>query len=281
VSALVDDPAAAGADWPPDLAGQVDVALEAGPGGVPRLARLRCSGALAARATPAGLYLLSTAAHPVGDDASRIDLTLGPDAAVAVRSTGATLARRGPTGGTSTASVRATVADGATLCWLVEPGIAAGGASHVATSSIRLAASSRLAWREEIVLGRHGDTRPGSWRSRLEIRRDAAPLLVTDLAVGPAAETWGSASVLGGARALASLVLVDPGLPEDDRPGLAVRVPGAQGAAFPLAGPGVELIAWGEELAACRAIVARLLGDVRLRWLPRDAAPSGTDPHRT
>ncbi|HUZ20647.1 MAG TPA: urease accessory protein UreD [Acidimicrobiales bacterium] len=276
----VDSRSAPGTDWSAGLAGRVDVALDAGPGGAARLTRLRCSGALAARPTPAGLYLLATAAHPVGDDASRIDLTLGPGASGVVRSTGATLARRGATGGSSTAAVRATLADRATLCWLVEPGIAAGGASHVATSTVRLAPSARLAWREEVVLGRHADPCPGSWRSRLEIRRDGAPLLVTDLGLGPGSPAWASASVLGGARVLSSLVLVDPGLPADVWAELTARAPGAKGAAFALAGPGVELMAWGEELGACRAIVARLLDDVELRWLPRDAVQSGPDARR-
>ena len=67
---------------------------------------------------------------------------------------------------------------------------------------IELAASSRLAWREEIVLGRHGEVVPGSWLSRLEILGAGRPLLVAELALGPAAPAWPSPAVLDGARAV-------------------------------------------------------------------------------
>jgi len=220
------------------------------------LSRLECAGVLAARSTPWGLYLVAAGASPVGVDRLEVDLELGEGAELEVRTLGATLARRGSRAGASRATTRAVVRDGAALAYLPEPGIACVGARHRCEAVIDVAPTARLCWRDEVVLGRHGERVPGSWWSALSIARGSRPLLASELGLGPAAPLWQSPVALDGARAVSSVVLVAPEL--DARPATS-EVPGARGGRFPLAGPGVEVIALGESLAACRAVVDSLL----------------------
>jgi len=243
----------------PACTGSVDVAVSCAPGRSQRYARLECSGALAARPTPSALYLVGAGAHPIGGDALEVRLALGPDARLEVRSTGASLARRGVGDAASSMRTDVHLADRASLRWLPDPGIAAAGARHKARTRIVLAASSRLQWRDEVVLGRHGEGVPGSWLSHLEILVSRRPLLVAELGLGPAATSWQLPGVLGGARALSALVVVHP--PWQVAPP-AARVDSsgsARALLLPLAGPAVEAMAWGDDLGSCRLLLSGLL----------------------
>jgi urease accessory protein len=109
------------------------------------------------------------------------------------------------------------------------------GCDHHAETSIDLAADATLLWREEVVLGRHGEG-TGSLRQRLTIDRAGAPLLRTELAVGP---RWpGSLGPAGtaGARAVGTVVAVGIDL-------AVVAVPGVRMAVQPLAEGAVLLTA--------------------------------------
>jgi urease accessory protein len=254
------------------LDGRLDVSLVDNGRGGSSVERLRSSGALAARPTPWGIYLVATAAHPVGDDRTHLDLALGTRAEAEVRSTGATLSRRGMPGTSRSAHLTtATVGEAATLQWLVEPGIAAVGSCHASRARIELASGARLAWRDEVVLGRHGEEPPGSWTTALEVTRAGRPLLASEVGLGPAAPAWRLASVLDGARAWSELLLVDPARDVRSWPALVVRCDGARAMSSPLTGPAVLLTAWGGELGTCRRALGALLERIAPpTWLKSD-----------
>jgi hypothetical protein len=173
----------------------------------------------------------------------------------------AAVARRGPTGtaGPSTMSMAVRIGPGGSLVWSPEPGVAAVGAHHLTDTRVRLATTARLAWRDEWTLGRYGEE-PGTWRSRIRITVAGRPLLASDLATGPAAESWASRSVLAAARAVSTLSLVDPVLlPGEDGPRSRATFGSATGLCLPLSGPAVQIVAWGNDLRDCRATVAQLL----------------------
>ena len=241
------------------ITGSVDVAVSGAPGQRLKFDRLESSGALAARPTPCGLFIVGAAAHPIGGDKLEIRVGLDTGVELEVRSVGATLARRGQSGTPSVMRTEVTLEDGAVLRWRTEPGIAAAGASHRSMTRIELAASSRLAWREEIVLGRHGEVVPGSWLSRLEILRAGRPLLVAELGLGPAAPAWPSPAVLDGARALSVLVVVHPPWGSEPPPSRIASLASARGMLLPLEGPAAEALAWGDDLGSCRRLVSQLL----------------------
>lgn len=243
------------------------VSAEIGPGtGAASLRRLVASGALALRPAGDALYLVGAGAHPIGGDELRVRLDLAARATAVVRSVGATLARRGaPGAGASRQETVVEVGDRACLVWAPEPGIAATGACHEARSFVSLSGSARLSWLEELVLGRHGEDPVGSWTSALEVRLDGRPILVTELGLGPAHPSWGSSATFAGATALAALVLVDPALPVESFAGAAATATatdGAPGVVLPLAGPGVEILAWGATLPAARATLSSLAAGV-------------------
>lgn len=226
--------------------------------GAPRLTELSCSGSLALRAAGDALYLVGAGAHPVGGDETSVRLSLAEGATARVASVGATLARRGPGGERSRQRVELVLADGAALDWAPEPGIAAAGCDHRAVTAVEMAPTARLSLAEEVVLGRHGEDPPGSWTVRTEVVVGGRPLLVSELGLGPASRSWRSSACFSGAGALACLVLVDPGAPAGSLRSATAEVEGAIGVALPLAGPGIELLAWGDRLGAARAVLGRL-----------------------
>jgi urease accessory protein len=72
-----------------------------------------------------------------------------------------------------------------------------------------MAAGARLVWREELVLGRHGE-RPGELSSRIDLLVEGRPVLRQELGVGPGAPEWSGPVVLGGAKATGTVIVVDP-----------------------------------------------------------------------
>lgn len=223
----------------------------------PRLTELRCSGTLALRSAGDALYLVGAGAHPIGGDETTIQLALAARATARVTSVGATLARRGPRGEPSSQRVELALGEEAALEWAPEPGIAAAGCHHLSTTVVHMAATARCSLVEEVVLGRHGEE-PGSWTTRTEVLVAGRPVLVSELGLGPAHRSWRSSASVAGARALASLVLVDPSVPAGAWEPAAAEGPGAAGVALPLAGPGIEVLAWGDELDRARVLLARL-----------------------
>ena len=236
--------------------------VRAGVGGEPIVQTIEASFATAFQPTSWGAWLIGQAAHPVGGDDLHIRFDVGVGCSAEIRSMDPMVARPGPEVGlASVCTTNITVARDAMLAWRPEPGIAGAGADHSNTSIVKLAANSRLLWADEFQIDDADGGRPGSWRSELRITRDGWPVVASELAIGPAAPLWMSPAVLGAARAVLSVAVVDPDQPADiwayDRAGSddgAVR-----GVALPLSGPGVQFIVWGPSLDGCRGVLAGLL----------------------
>jgi hypothetical protein len=68
--------------------------------------------------------------------------------------------------------------------WLPEPLVAAAGCYHLALATVELAEGATLAWRDELVCGRHTEP-PGNATVSLSVRYAGRPLLCQSLSVGP------------------------------------------------------------------------------------------------
>ncbi|MFG3643694.1 urease accessory protein UreD [Micromonospora sp. NPDC047762] len=162
----------------------------------------------------ATVYLVGGAAGPLAGDDLRLEIEVGPGAAVRVRSVAASIALPGRVGAVSRMAVRAVVDAGATLHWLPEQLVAAAGCAHLAESRIELATGAGLRWRDELICGRYGEA-PGSAVVHTQVDYAGRPLLRQSLAVGPHAPGWAGPAVLGGAPATGSLLVVDPSRPAE------------------------------------------------------------------
>ncbi|MGX7674793.1 urease accessory protein UreD [Plantactinospora sp. DSM 117369] len=166
------------------------------------------------------LHLVGGAAGPLGGDRLRIEIEVGPGARLCVRSVAASLALPARDGAESRLVVQARVAAGGRLRWLPEPLIGAAGCAHRTTCVVELAEGAALCWREELVCGRHAEP-VGDVRLEMTARYGGRTLLRNDLVVGPGAAGWSGPAVLGGARAVGSVLMVDPAWTGSPPPGPA------------------------------------------------------------
>ena len=160
------------------------------------------------RTGPDTVHLVGGAAGPLGGDALTIVVEVRAGARLCVRTVAASLAQPSHPKSRSHLRIHATVGAGAVLHWLPEPIVAVAGCDHLATSTVDLAETAVLWWREEVVGGRHGEP-AGDLRVATTVRRGGRTLLRHDLAIGPRADGWDGPAVLG-ARATGTLLVVDP-----------------------------------------------------------------------
>jgi urease accessory protein len=254
------------------------VRFRAGIGGEPVVHDLVSSASYTFEAAPWGAWIIGSAAHPVVGDHLALKVSVGVGCCAELRSYAPTVARRGPLAARpgapqhSSTAVSVTVSSDAMFTWRPEPSIAAKGCDHRNDASVQLASNARLLWRDEFILERRHDEAPGTWRSRLRISRDGWPVTCSEFAIGPASALWESPAVLEGARAVSVMVVVDPGRrPEAWAPARANRG-SATGVALPLSTPGVQIVAWGDDLADCRSAIEAMLAKcgvpawARARW---------------
>jgi len=224
----------------------VSAALDAQ--GRTRVESLRSAAPLVLRATPEAVYMVGGAAGPIGGDDLRLDIEVGPGASLTMRSAAAAVALPGPRGEASTLVVRARVGEGGTLRWLPEQSVAARGCRHEVRTEVTLAPGSRLAWREELLLGRHGEE-PGCWRARSLIDLHGRPLWRHELRLGDDTPGWDGPAVLGRSRAVGSLLVVDPAWAGE---GPEPMVLSGTAAVLPLGGPAVVVSALADDAPALR-----------------------------
>lgn len=237
------------------------VRFRAGIGGEPIIQELRPSPAHTFEPARWGATIVGSPASPVAGDRLGIKVTVGVGCCAEIRSSGPTVARRGRSAvaaGSST-GIAVTVASDGMLTWRPEPGVAAGGCQHHGETKVEMAGSARLLWRDEFLTEPQEDAPAGTWTSRLRVLRDGWPVVCTELAVGPASPLWESPAVLAGARAVSLMVVVDP----EPEPGTWTTAratdASATGVALPLEGPGVQMIAWGDDLFDCRSALERMV----------------------
>lgn len=190
---------------------RVETALDPATGRT-RLIDLQASAPLAIKHAAGTVYLIGAAAAPLDGDLVTIELVVAAGTQLTVRTVAATMAwpsreRRDA----SRLELRASVGEGASLRWLPEPLVPVRGSHHVMLTSISLAPTARLVWREEIILGRAGEP-PGTLTTRTRVERAGSPLLHQELAVdGSPAATHRSPALLGDAGATGSVLVAGPG----------------------------------------------------------------------
>ncbi|WP_405864130.1 urease accessory protein UreD [Streptomyces sp. NBC_00005] len=155
--------------------------------------------------------IIGAMSAPLGGDRLTLDITAEDRAELEVTTAAATLALRGPTTQAATYDVRLTAGEHAHLRWLPQPLISAAGSNLRQTYTVELAATARLALREEQLLGR-ADEEPGHLVSRILVHRAGRPLLDQHTAYGAPERGWDGPAVLNRHRAVGQLLIVDPRL---------------------------------------------------------------------
>lgn len=150
---------------------------------------------------PEGALLLS-------GDAIAVDVTVGAGAQLRLLEPAGTVAYS-MDGGRASWDVSITLGPAASLTWAGEPFVVAAGAEVDRRTTVRLGFGAACALRETVVLGRQGE-QPGVLRQQLDVTGPGgAPILHERLEVGPTS----SALLLGGARAMGSVLLLGHRLP--------------------------------------------------------------------
>ncbi|MBY8881682.1 urease accessory protein UreD [Streptomyces sp. PLK6-54] len=258
------------------MTGGVRVAAVADGRGGTALPLLAGEGALAVRRTGtrawtqqsprpkgAAVTLVGAMSAPLGGDRMRVEIAVGADARLTVRSAAATVALPGRGGESAWYDVLLTVAGGAELLWLPEPLIAAAGSDLRMTTRVDLVRGARLVLREEAVLGRYGES-PGRLASRLTVTVDGRPLLDQDFRVGPgSAPGWDGPAGLAGHRAFGQLLVAGSGTATLG-PQLLTRASDVvQAVATPLAGGAATLVtALAPDARHLRPLLARTLEEL-------------------
>ncbi len=196
----------------------------------------------------ATVSLVPEGALLLAGDAVSIEISVGPGAFLQLVEPGGTVAY--PMFGDSASwDVTIDVAAAGRLVWSAEPFVVAAGARVTRRTSITLGPTAAVALREVLVLGRHGE-RPGHVEQELVAAGTSGrPLLADGLVVGPDTTSL----LLGGSRAMGSVLLLGRALPEDASLPASTR--------FDLEGGGtlVRRLAPG----AHRAVDARTWADAR------------------
>jgi urease accessory protein len=233
-----------------------------------RITKLRSEPPLVLCETTAGLMMLGAAAGPLGGDRWALRVCVGSGCDASISSVAATVAQPGLSAEASRFEIDADVESQASLEWCPEPLVVSASATHRTRINVELAASSRLSWREIVVLGRHRQP-PGRAMTRWRVRRDAQPLLAHDLDIGAGAPTgWDGPAVLAGSRVLGSQLIVDPDLADVAH----VSTPAPEAVTvYQLAGPGVLIVARGDTTLEVTTLLTAAC-DV-LRQAPAGARP--------
>ena len=211
---------------------------------------LRSEPPLTFRETPGALYLVGSAAGPVGGDDLHLAITVADDAALMVRSAAAQLVFPGPHGNPSGVAVDVTVGERAALDWRPEPMVLVRGANHQWSTRITLDAGASLAWQEIAVLGRHGEE-SGSVRVHLRVERGGRPLVCSDLALGPAWPLSAGPAGVGTSRVIGMLLVVGAGRCE------LPTIDGVRAGAFAVAPDAVVVTALADTVEPVAALLAQ------------------------
>ncbi|MEI7056589.1 urease accessory protein UreD [Nocardioides sp. CCNWLW239] len=169
---------------------------------------------LASDARSARISLVPDGAMLLAGDQVTVEVEVGEGASLTLVEPAGTVAYD-MDGGRASWAVRISLAAGATLVWAGEPFVVSAGADVTRDTRVTLAPGARLALRESLVLGRHGE-RPGrvstTWSAH---EHDGRPLLVESLDLGASSLAPG---LLGRHRVLASVTVLGRDIPSDAYP---------------------------------------------------------------
>ncbi|MDQ1428063.1 MAG: urease accessory protein [Acidimicrobiaceae bacterium] len=220
---------------------QARLRAEAAPGGGVRLVELTQAAPLGLRQVGDTVYLIGTAAGPLGDDVVHLDISVGAGARLTIRSVAASVTYAG---WGAEYHLDVLVAEGAYLDWRLEPLVATQGCDHRVETRVRLATGAGLSWCEEVLLGRYGE-RPGRIDLNLAVDVENRPLLRHQLDTGPDNPAWAGPAVTAGYRAVGLHLLAGPGP-------LAPAASGEGWACMPLDGPATLTVVVAADLPALR-----------------------------
>jgi urease accessory protein len=274
------------------ISASAEIVAVAGTRGVTRLPVLASQVPLVLRRTADAVYVVGGAAGPIGGDELTLRISVGEGAFLRVRTAAASIALPGPEGLESVLRVTADVAAGARLEYLPEPVVVSAGARHATIIRVTLAEGASLLLRDELLLGRHGET-GGAARSVLNVDYAGRPLLRQSLEVSGADAVAMGPALLAGRRAVGTALWVDPADGEAQDAGAAPVTDSATGgepaqasramapdaasttdaaqttdaasrsdaavAVMPLAGPGVLVTALANDAVALRRCLSAAL----------------------
>lgn len=147
---------------------------------------------------PNTLWIIGGAAGLLEGDDLTVDVVLGRDQRLVVRSIASQVAHPSPNRLPATFTVNAVIGSGASLTWAPEPVILSAGSMYRAVARAAVAEGGALDWREELVFGRSGETIDEiDVETRLLIDHGCQPALRDGLKSTPG---WRSAAVIGRAR---------------------------------------------------------------------------------
>jgi urease accessory protein len=263
------------------ISAAAEIVAVAGADGVTRLPVLSSQVPLVLRRTPEAVYVVGGAAGPIGGDQLGLRISVGAGAFLRMRTAAAAIALPGPDGLQSVLRITADVGAGARLEYLPEPVVVSAGARHATIIRVTLAEGASLLLRDELLLGRHGET-GGVCRTELQVSYAGRPLLRQSLEVsGADAVTMGPA-LLAGHRAVGTALWVDPAAGETPdaaaaaladsttggEPAQASRAKSADAApatdavvaVMPLAGPGILVTALANDAVTLRRCLSAMPG---------------------
>jgi urease accessory protein len=237
--------------------------VRAGIGGEPIVQNMEASYASAFQPTPWGAWLTGAATEPIAGGDLHIRFDVGVGCCAEIRSMTPTVATGAPGSDTlpSASTTSVTVARDAMLAWCPEPGLATARTDHSNHVTVKLGANSRLLWVDEFQVEPASGEVPGTWGSRLRVTREGWPVASYELGIGPRSPLWESPAILGGARSVTSIVIVDPDHPRETWSYERAQSDDetVRGVCLPLSGPGAQFLVWGPELGDCRAVLGQML----------------------
>jgi urease accessory protein len=198
------------------------------------------------------IHLVQAAGGPLGGDDLALDVHLGADCAVQLRSAAATVVQAGQSPGPARWAVTASVAQRGVLDWQPEPTIVCDAAQLHSRITVALQPGARAVLREVVVLGRAGQS-GGQFTGELAVDLAGSPLLAhTVLLDGTDPVLTGPAGT-GGARVVGMLAVVGEGIGGPARD--AGEEPGLRWACAPLDGPGHLVVALADRVTTVTRIL--------------------------
>ncbi|RFU14146.1 urease accessory protein UreD [Rhodobacteraceae bacterium W635] len=203
---------------PPRARGRVALAVKPGGRGTV-LDRLYQAGAFKAvfphgRGPGKQAVLVNTAGGVTGGDSFKTSASAGPGTRLTLTTQAAERAYRACPDETGRIETRLTVEDGARLHWVPQETILFEGSALRRRMRVDMAPSARLLLVEPVIFGRTAmgeAVTDASFDDRIEVWRDGDPLYLDAMALGGDLQAHLSRPFIGGgARAMASLVLVAP-----------------------------------------------------------------------
>ena len=160
----------------------------------------------------ATLWIVGSAACPVGEDDITIDLEVGEGVTATVRTVAATIVYAARGDGTRL-TTRLHVASGATLIWRPEPVIVTARACHRATLVADVAMGGAMVADEVVVFGRSEEV-AGRYLSVTDLRRDGMPICLSSF--DTATPGWSGPGGTAGAKVMGTRLVVGPSDAGDD-----------------------------------------------------------------